>query len=669
MSIIWQIPRNCLGWILVSQFALILPHIERLPWWVTAAYAVCALWRVMVYQGRWSLPPKFLKLILAVLCFFGIYQSYGTMVGLEPTVALLFSGFCLKLLEMVDKRDVYVIIFLAYFVALTEFLFSQDFLVSVFIFLSILLISTALVALHQHSYDKLNLFSLKKAAVMFSQALPLMAVLFIIFPRFDPLWKVPLPSHQAKTGLSESMAPGDISNLSQSGELAFRVVFDDDIPARKDMYWRGLVLSEFDGRSWTQAKLQKDFLTELQTKSLLATMTNPVRYTVYQEATHQPWLFSLALAYASDKEIKTVTDFRLIRTEDIHSRIKYQVSSDQDAVYGQTLSRQERTLEVLLPRNGNLKSREFAAATYLESTGDRDYIDKILTKFNRENYVYTLKPPLLGEDTIDGFLFDTRRGFCSHYASTFVFLMRAVGIPARVIAGYQGGEVNPISDTVLVHQFDAHGWAEVWLEGEGWVRFDPTAAVAPNRIEYGLEDAMEEEGSFLADTPLSPMRYRNIAWLNSARLQMDAFSYYWSSWVLQYKGDRQLRVLQSLLGEVTPWRIATLLLTVSSIVLLVVFGNLLKGRGRPKPATYVKWYLRLCKQLESAGYTRNTNEGAIDFARRIAGENPPWKPTLLSVTRNFVRLSYEQVPRQEQAILVKQLRRDVLKMIYQLRVN
>lgn len=669
MSIIWQIPRNCLGWILVAQFALILPHIERLPWWVMAAYAVCASWRVMVYQGRWSLPPKMLKLVLAVLCFFGIYQTYGTMVGLEPTVALLFSGFCLKLLEVVEKRDVYVIIFLAYFVALTEFLFSQDFLVSVFIFLSILLISTALIALHQHSYDKLNLSSLKKATVMFSQALPLMAVLFIIFPRFDPLWKVPLPSHQAKTGISESMSPGDISNLSQSGELAFRVVFDGEIPARKDMYWRGLVLSEFDGRTWTQAQWKKDFLTESEKESLLGAMTNPLQYTVYQEATHQPWLFSLALAYAGDKTIKAVNDFRLVRTDDIHSRIKYQVISDQGAMYGQTLSRIEKTLEVSLPRTGNQRARKFAEMTYSKSTGGRDYIDKILTKFNRENYVYTLKPPLLGEDTIDDFLFDTRRGFCSHYASTFVFLMRAAGIPARVIAGYQGGEINPISDTVLVHQFDAHGWAEVWLEGDGWVRFDPTAAVAPDRIEYGLENAMAEEGSFLADTPLSPLRYRNIAWLNSVRLQMDAFGYYWSSWVLQYKGERQLQVLQNLLGEVTPWRVAALLMTVSSVVLLIVFGHLIKGRGEPKAAVYVKWYLRLCRQLEVAGYVRHASEGPIDFARRVDRANPQWKKTLLSATRSFVRLSYEQVSQREQSLLVKELRRDVLSMMYQLRVK
>jgi len=642
---------------------------QRLPWWVMIAYAVCAVWRVMVYQGRWSLPPKGLKLLLAVLCFVGIYQSYGTMIGLEPTVALLFSGFCLKLLETAGKRDVYVVIFLAYFVALTEFLFSQDFSIALFVLVSVLFITTALIALHQQGYDKLNFSSFIKALTLFAQALPLMILLFVVFPRFDPLWKVPLPSHQAKTGISESMAPGDISSLSQSSDLAFRVVFDSDIPERKDRYWRGLVLSEFDGRSWTQAKWSKDFLTEAQTKSMLSAMTDPIRYTVYQEATHQPWLFSLALAHSNDSDTRVVSDFRLVRNGDIHSRIKYEVSSDLNAVYGKELSRAERKQEVSLPRSGNPKAREFAMKTYMASLDDRDYIDKILSKFNRENYVYTLKPPLLGIDTIDGFLFDTRRGFCSHYASTFVFLMRAVGIPARVIAGYQGGEVNPISGTVLVHQFDAHGWAEVWLREEGWVRVDPTAAVAPNRIEYGLENAMAEEGSFLAEAPLSPLRYRQVAWLNSVRLQMDAFSYYWSSWVLQYKGERQLHVLRNLLGEVTPWRIATLLLVVSSSVLLMVLSGLLKGRGRPKRAPYIKWYLWLCKQLERKGFQRKADEGPVDFARRITEGNPPWKAGLLSATRKFVRLSYEQVSQQEQALLQKQLRRDVLKISYQLYVK
>ncbi len=669
MSISWQIPRNCLAWILVSQLVLIIPHAERLPWWVLGAYVLCSLWRIMVYQGRWSFPPKSVKVLLSLLCFIGIYRSYGTMIGLEPTVALLFSGFCLKLLEVVNKRDVYVIIFLAYFVALTQFLFSQDFAVTVLIFATLLLITTALVALHQHSYDRLNIVSMRKAALIFIQAIPLMLVLFIVFPRFEPLWKVPLPSHQAKTGITDSISPGDISNLSQSGDLAFRAVFEGEVPARDKLYWRGIVMSDFDGRAWTQGELKKDFMSEQQTDAVLMQLQNPVRYSVIQEASYQPWLFTLALAYTADKNILEVTDYRLVYNDDIHTRIKYDVVSDQTAMIQPELDRRTRTFETQLPNNSNPQSLLFAKSLYAQSSGDKDYINRILRKFRQEEYIYTLKPPLLGQHSVDEFLFSTRRGFCSHYASSFVVLMRAAGIPARVVAGYQGGEINPITGTVLVHQFDAHGWAEVWLEGEGWVRVDPTAAVAPERIEFGLERAMQEEGSFLSDAPLSPLRYRNLAWLNKIRLQLDAFSYYWSDWVLQYKGEKQSRALQKILGEVSPWRVALFVVGIGAMVLLFVAVDLLKGRSRPRPAKEVRIYLRLCKRLERAGYQRLQDEGPIEFAQRVADSEPVWKAHLLAATRAFVTLSYEPLPAEQRKAVMKQLRSEALRLSYLLTLS
>jgi hypothetical protein len=292
---------------------------------------------------------------------------------------------------------------------------------------------------------------------------------------------------------------------------------------------------------------------------------------------------------------------------------------------------------------------------------------RTIRHFTEDKYYYTLKPPLLGEHSVDEFLFASKRGFCSHYASSFVFLMRSVGIPARVVVGYQGGEINPITGTVLVHQFDAHSWAEVWLAGGGWRRVDPTAAVAPNRIEFGLETAMLAEGSFLSDAPLSPMRYRNVQWLNKLRLQVDAFNFYWSSWVLQYKDERQSKVLQSLLGEVTPWRLAAFMLSVGGGLLLIVAFSLLRGRIKPALAAEVKAYFRLCKRLEKAGYHRLTHEGPIDFARRVAEQHPPWKQPLLAATRAFVSLSYEPLSSTQQQLLLGQLRREVALLSAQLR--
>ena len=235
MSIVWQIPRNCLAWLLLSQVATIVPHMQRLPLWVLLVYLLCACWRVMVFQGRWSFPSRLIKIALMPPCIIGIYLSYGSLLGLEPAVALLISGFSLKLLEVIKRRDVYVIIFLAYLVVLTEFIFSQDFYITLYVLLPLLTITASLVALHQHSYHQFNSASLKKSAVILVQAVPLMLVLFFVFPRLDPLWSVPLPSHQAKTGVSDHLSPGDISSLSQNGDLAFRVSFAGDMPPQNQL--------------------------------------------------------------------------------------------------------------------------------------------------------------------------------------------------------------------------------------------------------------------------------------------------------------------------------------------------------------------------------------------------------------------------------------------------
>ncbi|MEE8059318.1 MAG: transglutaminaseTgpA domain-containing protein [Pseudomonadales bacterium] len=438
MSISWQIPRNCLAWILVSQAALLAPHAGRLPWWVMATYVVCALWRVMVFQGRWSLPPTVVKVVLAALCFVGIYRNYGTLYGLEPTVALLYSGFSLKLLEVSNKRDVYILIFLAYFAALTAFLFSQDFTIAAFILFTLLLITTALVALHQHSYDQFNLVSVHKSSIIFLQAVPLMVVLFVIFPRFEPFWSVPMASHQAKMGISDTMAPGDIANLTQSGALAFRAVFERGIPRSQDMYWRGLVLSRFDGRGWHQGRWKQDLLSKQQVKAIRASLDSPITYRIIQEPSYQPWLFSLALAYSDEPKINIMSDYRLVRIEDVYSRITYQVLSDKRAIIEPHLSQQVHDFETDLPSGVNPRARQFAQQLWLkslkgleslkglDSQDNQAFIDSVLNIFRQQHFFYTLKPPLLGKHSVDEFLFDTKKGFCSYYASSFN-LMRMPG--------------------------------------------------------------------------------------------------------------------------------------------------------------------------------------------------------------------------------------------------
>ncbi len=649
MQVAWQIPRNCLAWLLFSQLTVIAPQASRLPLWVLVVYLLAGLWRVMVYQGRWSFPHWPIKVSMMLACFVGIFLSYGSLLGLEPAVALLISGFSLKLIEVIKQRDVYVIIFLAYLVLLTEFIFSQDIYITVYMLLPMTTVTASLVALHQHGYDGFSFTSLRKAAVILLQAFPLMLLLFFIFPRVAPLWSVPLPTHQAKTGVSDTLSPGDISSLSQSSELAFRVDFQTAIPPPKQRYWRGLVLDQFDGRKWTRSELDQGATMD---KPLSQTGAGVINYTVIQEPTFQPWLFTLAVAYSTTAGIERTADYRLQRKLPVSERLIYQVSSDTRQPMDVQLDKRLRLMNTRLPVQGNQRAQLLADQLYAQSTGKRDYINTLLRRFSEQDYVYTLNPPALGENSIDAFLFDSRRGFCGHYASSFAFLMRAVDIPARIIGGYLGGEVNPITGTVLVHQFDAHAWVEVWLPGSGWLRVDPTAAVSPERIEQGLEQAVAAEGSFLSGAPLSAARYRHIIWLNTLRMRMDALNYYWINWVLDFKGEKQLQVLKALLGEVTAPRLILLVLSVGAVVLSVITFLLFKSRRGSKQGPAEGVYFAMCRRLDKLGFHRHAGEGPMDFAHRIAAEQPQWKEHLLSASRAYASLAYEPLlPKQQQAIL------------------
>lgn len=668
MAISWQIPRNCLAWLLVAQVALLLPHVEHLPWWVMLVYGCCAVWRIMIYQGRWSLPPKFIKVLMAFLCLIGIYQSFGSFVGLEPTIALLFAGFSLKLLEVSAKRDVYFLIFLAYFVASTGFLFSQEILPSLYLFGCLIVITASLVALHQHGFTQFSLQSLRKTLLIFAQAVPLMVVLFLVFPRFDPLWSVPVPSHQGKTGMSDTMSPGDITELGQSDELAFRAEFDGKRPQRVDMYWRGLVLPVFDGRTWEQSRRHVRLLSELERRQLRQQLTEPYRYRIIQEPSYQRWVFALPQAYTSESDLQLVSDGRLFRLKPISQRIQFNVLSDPMVKLDTELSADAHQFYLQLPENVNPQTRRYAQELRLSASNAKDIVSQVLNLFSRQAFYYTLKPPPLGEHSVDDFLFTTRRGFCEHYASSFTFLMRAAGVPARVVVGYQGGETNPITGTISVRQYDAHAWAEVWYEGEGWQRVDPTAAVSPARIEFGLEEALRQnQEAFLEDSPLSPLRYRDVAWIERLRLQMESMNYYWTKWVLDYQGETQEGVLKSLLGDITPARVAALMFFVGGGLLLLIGWQLIKVNRTTLPQQE-KLYLSLCGTLAKAGYERQPKEGPIDFVRRVGEQKPAWHDSLQAVTRLFVSLNYAPLSASQKKLLLKQLRLEVFKLRYRVRV-
>ncbi|MBU2713067.1 transglutaminase family protein [Zooshikella harenae] len=670
-----SIPRTSLIWLFTTQALVLLPHLLRIPYWVGILAVVCGCWRIMIFNGRWSYPARWLKALLVIGAVTGTFLNYGTIVGLEAGVVLLLCTFLLKLLEMKNQRDAYLVVFLSYFVIVTQLLYSQAIPSAAYTFFTLVVITSALVGLHQQQGTLELKKTLRKGAVMMLQAVPLMVLLFIFIPRLGPIWSVELPSQKARSGVSDQMTPGDIAELSKSDALAFRATFTDTIPPQNQLYWRGIVLSELMGRTWRQAS--RELTLAGRTGQDLKLSGNPLitwrdqfqrwpnavkkqgqalNYTVILEPTQQNWLYALAVPQISNVDIGVTRDFTLIAREPVRLRQQYKVRSYPSSLVDVELPHWLRRQNVQLSAFGNPKTRTFAQQLWDDvEQKPQLYIDRILQYFNRQPFYYTLKPPTLGFNSVDEFLFTSRRGFCAHYASTFVYLMRIAGIPARVIAGYQGGERNTTNNYVQVRQFDAHAWAEVWLEDKGWVRVDPTASVAPERIQDGLEAALAEEGSFLEDTPLSPIRFKHIGWINRLRLEWDMLEYRWQRFVLNYNQDQQMEFFNQLFGTFSWYKLA-LALGGGLGAIIIMLGVWIIFRRQPikyDPAT--RLYLKFCQWGRKQGCQRLTGETPIHYLQRLQQHVPYYSAWAQRVTDNFVTLQYNPDFEEGESLYQKEL--------------
>lgn len=654
----WQIPRAGLLWLLLAMAAIVALHAPHLPLWTLGAAAVALLWRFQVDRGRWSYPGRWAKVALLTLCGGGLVATYGNVFALEPMVALAVSGLALKLLEMHRRRDALIAVFLGYFLAIVACLFAQTMVVAAVVLACLVLVTAALVGLHhQHQWLRNDwLQPLRTGAVLLLQALPLMLVLFLIMPRIGSLWAVPQPQQRAVTGVGDSMAPGDFTDLGRSGAVAFRAAFAGPTPAQRALYWRGPVLSHFDGRRWTRAEADArwpDFFAPGGgAADAIAHLGAPIDYDVALEGTNAHWLFALMAPAAVGPDIGLTPAAALVRRTPVVRRSNYRVRSWLNYRFAADgLAPSQRALNLRLPPGFNPQTRQIAAQWLRQTPEPTALIARVLDLFRRE-FVYTLSPPLLGTHSVDEFLWQTKRGFCEFYASSFVVFMRAAGIPARVVTGYQGGERHP-GGYLLVHQYDAHAWAEVWLAGRGWVLVDPTAAVAPARVEATFAELFGEDAEFLGRSLFALERYRHWGLLNALRLRLDALDYAWSKWVLGY--DRvQNDLLTGLLGRVDPLRIALFLLVAGGIALVPVAVAVLWARRRLRREPLDALFLAWCKRLARLGIVRATGEGPRSLAARVAVEKPHLAPTVTAVAELFERARYAgdapQLARLRQAV-------------------
>lgn len=657
----YQIPRNALALMLVSIALVILPHVGRLPVWVTLMCVGCCFWRVMVFQGRWAFPGRWVKAFFVFGSFLGVGFGYGTLLGLEPWVGMLVIALVLKLLEMHRKQDAYTVVVLAYFVALTEFLFEQSIPFALYMYVAVTVVTASLIGLNQAKVSPR--LAVIKASVMLAQAIPMMIVLFVMFPRIGPLWTVPVQSNVAKTGVTDSMSPGDVAELVQSDALAFRATFEGEVPAYSQLYWRGLVLSYFNrgDQSWTQERPGLYGRTLQVNGEVTGWEDNmeyvgePVRYSVIMEPTNQNWVFSLTLPEPVEGRLGLVRDFRFYSFQEIRSRFQYELTSYLDYRIDSELSDFWRHRYTLLPEEDNPQTKALGETLRADAIGDDEFLSNVLRYYMTEGFGYTLRPPMLEGNTIDQFLFQTRRGFCEHFASSFVYLMRSGGVPARVVVGYQGGEFNRRGNYVAIRQFDAHAWAEVWLEERGWVRVDPTGVVAPQRIQEGLEFAVEDE-EFLADVGLSLMKFSSSLWITELRLQLGALNHYWDAWVVGYSPTMQMELLNRYLGKIDRKTLGLYLLGGFFGIFAIVALFLLMKRSSRKLAPVEREYLRYCQYLAGQGLARAIGEGPIDYGRRVSEARPDLAEGIRDVTNAYVRLNFAEDRPEEPGLLRKAYR-------------
>lgn len=620
---------------LMGQLALVLaPQARTLPVSVSLLLLVLLAWRWLLWRQRAPLPSR-LMLGASALLVLGIaaalvWQAGGSL-GRDLCVALLAAFVILKLLECRQLSDATMVTQLSFYLLLTLYLSDQPFWLALYsMAIGAWILRNWLLLHHPEARGRLAIWPLLGRMALIG--LPWALFLFVLFPRLDhPLWRLPQTEPTARTGITDTMRPGSIGQLIRSTDVAFRAdIAGKPLPASA-LYWRALVLWRYDGEAWRTTEAQR-IITAAPPLPDDAAHTAPpgmVDYNVTLEASQQPWLYLLdrGVAIGASLGARMSTDGEFFARNPVDRALRYRARS-AFAHTPQPLSPRLRMMALELPP-GNPRSRALAARWAGQFADPAQRVQAALRMFAGEAFYYTLSPPPLSHDQVDTFLFDTHRGFCEHYASSFVFLMRAAGVPARVVAGYQGGEYNTIGQHYIVRQSDAHAWAEVWLDGRGWVRVDPTSAVAPSRVEQGVDAALAgDEGSAVR-------ALRQPGWLRDLRWGLDGLVYTWQRWVLDYDHNRQLTLLRQFgMDDRLPQ------LLVGGLAALTLFGlvPLWLRRRRLDPLQAI--YAQFCRVLARHGCERGAAEGPQDFAQRAAAALPHAAAALETFTARYVALRY-----------------------------
>lgn len=640
------IARNATGlsrlvWTAAIVVGASLPHFTRLPVWMPVLLLVCVGWRFAARLLRWPLPGRKLMWLITIVSFGGVLLQFRTINGLLPGTALLVVMVSLKFLEAKTQRDHMLLTVIAYFLVFASLLAGGGLIQGLYLLAFVWITTIGLLQVGRRGPLLAGVPTARLSARLLLQSVPMMIVLFLLFPRLSgPLWALPGDTSSGATGLSGSMSPGDITDLGLSDEVAFRVDFTGPPPAASELYWRGPVLTNFDGRTWDQISGMRRRVDET-----IAYLGETSEYRVMLEPNGRNWAFALEMPETWESEdrrqrIRMGSDYQLQVWPPGTSagRIAYSVTSHSRYRAMESLTPNDIALFTRLPPGSNPRTRALVESFLEDSPNAQTVIDRGLDVFRQEGFFYTLTPPALGEHTADEFIFETREGFCEHYASAFAIMMRMAGLPTRIVTGYQGGELNSIGQYYIIRQTEAHAWTEVWTEADGWVRVDPISAVAPERIAAG-----SSRTSFRRSTTIAS-RIGNLEWLRQAALAWDAVNTFWTDRVIGY-GPRLQRTLLQWLGFDRPrWRDMIVLIVAAFVLFSAALAGWLHLRQRraasrdPAARSFARFTRRL-RQLHVTPIAPGETPSA--YAERAGNRLPQHAETIDAITRAYLAARYE----------------------------
>src|SRR5881394_166475 len=632
-----------LHWTAAIVLGATLPHWPTLPTWVPVLLAVAIAWRLVVATRAWPMPIRTLRLLLALVAFGVVLVTYRTINGVEAGSALLVVMMALKFLESRGYRDQLVLIMISYFLLFATLLTARGPLTAAYLLFLIWVTTIGLLQLSRRG----PLLGLRPTAELAGrvllQSLPLMVALFVLFPRLPgPLWAVPGTSTSATSGLGDTVNPGGITSLALSDEIAFRAQFLSRPPPARDRYWRGPTMTNFDGRTWSMSGERRGERVAASTEYLGA----PTEYRVMLETSGRNWAFALDMPKPPEQRgLRMGSDYQL-RTfpgTPRGTQLDYRVVSYTSYRALEPLSPAEQRLFTRLPPESSPRTRELVRGWLTDDPTPEQLIERGMDWLRSQPFFYTLSPPALDKQPVDEFLFDTREGFCEHYASAFTVMMRAAGLPARIVTGYQGGELNGVGGYFIIRQSDAHAWTEVWLADKGWVRVDPVSAVAPYRVALGSwRGALE--GERVPGTVLG-----RIEWVRRALFVWDAAATYWNEWVIGYGPELQ-RGLLDLLGfdglpRAERWSKLLLLCVGATLAgsLLVTLQLAWRRRRRTAIDEAAREFATFAKRLARIDVApRAAAEGPVAYATRAQARVPRAATEIRAIVAAYLRARYER---------------------------